>query len=123
VIPKDFYFLAYIEDELKDDVSDIEKSLMLLSRLVVDDDASSLATIPLYLYGSLSKVVGKEVMNEKMMTPNQWLEVAFHLNKQRWDDSLDYIEQQPMSKIITMMQVMADYGEKMRKEMDRAKRK
>ena len=57
------------------------------------------------------------------MKLDKWLEMAFHLCKQRWDDSIDYLERQPMSKILLMMRIQGNFNEKQEREMKKSARK
>ena len=57
------------------------------------------------------------------MTVTSWLETAFHLQKQRWDDSIDWLEQQPMSKILLMTSVQGKFCEEQEREMKKSQRK
>ena len=49
--------------------------------------------------------------------------MAFHLCKQRWDDSIDYLERQPMSKVLLMMRIQSTFNEKQEREMKKSARK
>ena len=70
------------------------------------------------------KWVGDNILSENVLTVENWLEVAYHLCKQRWDSSVDWLEQQPMSKVQTMIQVVKSHAEEQEKEAKKsAKRK
>lgn len=61
---------------------------------------------------------------EKNILPvENWLEIAYHLCKQRWDSSVDWLETQPMSKIQTMIQIVKTHAEEQEKEMKKNARK
>jgi hypothetical protein len=45
------------------------------------------------------------------------MEVSFHLCKQRWDQSMDWLENQPMSKIRVMISVLENYAEEQERLM------
>jgi hypothetical protein len=51
------------------------------------------------------------IFQENILSVENWLEVAFHLCKQRWDSSIDWLETQPMSKIRAMIEVNKKYAE------------
>ena len=73
---------------------------------------------------ALFKWVSENILNENVLTVENWLEVAYHLCKQRWDSSVDWLEQQPMSKVQTMIQVVKSHAEEQEKEAKKsAKRK
>jgi len=58
-----------------------------------------------------------------VMKLEQWLEMAFHFCKQRWDQSIDWLEDQPVSKILLMAKILSDFAEKSNNETKRASRK
>jgi hypothetical protein len=45
------------------------------------------------------------------------------LNKQRWDSGVDWLEQQPMSKIKTMLSINKKVAEQQESEMKKARGK
>jgi len=65
----------------------------------------------------------KEILEAKMMGVYQFLEIAFHLCKQRWDSSVDWLENQPMSKVLTMVDITTKYSERQSAEMKKSSRK
>lgn len=79
--------------------------------------------IPAKFIKPLSEWLGPNVLNDRVMTVEQWLEMAFHLCKQRWDSSVEWLEQQPVSKILLMAKLQSDFATKQNEEMKRAARK
>ena len=79
--------------------------------------------IPAKFVKPLSEWLGPNVLNDRVMTVEQWLEMAFHLCKQRWDSSVEWLEQQPVSKILLMAKLQSDFASKQNEEMKRASRK
>jgi len=69
------------------------------------------------------KWVGDTLLNQTILTVENWLEIAFHLCKQRWDSSIDWLESQPMSKIQTMLEIVRKHAEEQEKEMKKNARK
>jgi len=63
------------------------------------------------------------MLEGKVMKVDQWFKLSFHLCKQRFDSTMEWFEQQPMSKITLMATVMSDYADEQNKEMKRASRK
>jgi len=61
-----------------------------------------------------------ELVNEKAMKVEKWMELAFHLCKQRWDASIDWLEQQPMSKILLMTRIQSGFNEEQNRQAKRA---
>jgi hypothetical protein len=52
-----------------------------------------------------------------------WLEVSFHLCKQRWDSSVDWLETQPMSKIFAMLDIVKSHVESQNDEIKKSSRR
>lgn len=67
--------------------------------------------------------IGESLLNNTVLTVENWLEIAYHLCKQRWDSSVDWLETQPMSKINAMIDVVKRHAEEQEKEMKKAARK
>ena len=67
--------------------------------------------------------VGETLLTEKILTVENWLEIAYHLCKQRWDSSVDWLETQPMSKIQAMIQVVDRHVSNQEKAMKKSGRK
>lgn len=63
------------------------------------------------------------LLDKTVMTVENWLEVAFHLCKQRWDSSIDWLETQPVSKINLMIDIIKKHAEQQEKEMKKSARK
>jgi hypothetical protein len=83
----------------------------------------NLSMIPARFIKPLSEWLGPNILTEKVMTVEQWLEMAFHLCKQRWDSSVEWLEQQPVSKILLMAKLQSNFATKQNEEMKRAARK
>lgn len=115
VCPKDFYFAQLLRNK--------ESGMLpLISRLILNVDDLEYLTIP--QAEKLFGWIGQEIINEKVLTVENWLEVSFHLCKQRWDSTVEWLEKQPMSKILTMISIVEDFAEKQEQEMKKsAKRK
>jgi hypothetical protein len=64
--------------------------------------------------------VGETLLTEKILTVENWLELAYHLCKQRWDSSVDWLEGQPMSKIQAMIQVVDRHVSNQEKAMKKS---
>ena len=69
------------------------------------------------------KWVSESMLQQNVLTVENWLEVAFHLCKQRWESSLDWLEEQPMSKIQTMIQIVKNHADDQEKAMKKSARK
>ena len=91
--------------------------------LLCDEDEAILDLIPASTIGPLAAWMMKELVEERIMKVDKWLEMAFHLCKQRWDESIEWIEQQPMSKVLLMMRIQSQFNEKQEREMKKSSRK
>jgi hypothetical protein len=67
--------------------------------------------------------VATSLLDKTILTVENWLDVAFHLCKQRWGPSIDWLETQPMSKINTMIEIVRKHAEDQEKEMKKSARK
>jgi hypothetical protein len=65
----------------------------------------------------------KNLLEQNIFTVENWLEVSYHLCKQRWDSSVDWLEEQPMSKIQTMLDIVKRHGEEVEKQQKKAARR
>jgi hypothetical protein len=69
------------------------------------------------------KWVVDTLLDKTVLTVENWLEVAYHLCKQRWDSSVDWLETQPMSKINAMIDIVKRHAEEQEAQMKKASRK
>lgn len=67
--------------------------------------------------------VTKNLLDKTILSVENWLEVAYHLCKQRWDSSIEWLEAQPISKINLMVDIVKKHAEEQEKEMKKAARK
>jgi hypothetical protein len=93
----------------------------LISRLIQNPEV--LGQFSVSETKSVLSWVGEHLINEKVLSVENWLEVGFHLCKQRWDSSIDWLENQPMSKILAMISILEDFAEKQEKSMKDSARK
>lgn len=96
---------------------------ILLIALLTDEDERVLDLIPQRCIGPLVSWMSKELIEERIMKVEDWLEMAFHLCKQRWDDSIDWLELQPMSKVLLMARLQGKFNEQQNREMKKNSRK
>ena len=100
--PKDFYFAQILR-------SKESNSLPLIERIILNpevlDQCSATQTRKVLEWAST------ELLEEKVMTVESWLETSFYLCKTRWDSSLDWLETQPISKVLTMIEILKKHGE------------
>lgn len=93
----------------------------LILRLVCNPE--ELDGIPARTFRSSIEWIVENLLKEKILTVENWMEVAFHLCKQRWDESIDWMESQPMSKIHAMIHIMKKHNDEQQDQMKKASRK
>jgi len=121
--PKDLYYIECLKKENGgNDIPQIEFLLEIISRLS-DFDMDAIMDTGAREFRSLIGWVAKEILEGKLMSVYEFLEIAFHLCKQRWDSSVDWIEQQPMSKVLTMVDISSKFAERQNSEMKKSSRK
>lgn len=84
---------------------------------------SDLESIPVRYVSPLADWIGPNILEERVMKLEQWLEVGFHLCKQRWDSSLEWLEEQPISKVLLMSKILSEFVEKQNQEAKRSARR
>jgi hypothetical protein len=95
--------------------------LELIERLFLNPEVLDTAS-----YLETKTVIGwiaENLLDKTVLSVENWLEVAYHLCKQRWDSSVDWLEGQPMSKITAMIEVVKKHAEDQEKEMKKSSRK
>jgi len=119
--PKDFYFFSLISNDYPD-ITQSHLSILLILRLggLTEKD---LEIIPARFIKPVADWMGPELLNDRVMKVDQWLELAFHLCKQRWDSSIKWLEDQPVSKVLLMAKIQSDFVTKQNEETKRASRK
>lgn len=119
--PRDYYFFNLIENDYPD-ISQTHLTLLIIQRLAGLDERD-LGLIPSRYVQPIAEWMGPELLQEKVMKVEQWLEMAFHLCKQRWDQSVDWLEDQPVSKVLLMAHLQSKFVEKQNEETKKASRK
>ena len=108
--PKDFYLAQIIRGK--------EGSFMpLVTRLVKNKEVIN--GLPVKDFKQFINWVVDNMLNESVLTVENWMEVSFHLCKQRWDSSMDWLEDQPMSKIRAMIDITEKYVEEQNDQIKR----
>lgn len=95
--------------------------LPLILRLVKNPE--ELDSVPSSCFRSSVNWIVDNILTDSIMTVENWLEVAFHLCKQRWDESIDWMETLPMSKIRAMIGITNKHAEAQEDEMKKASRR
>lgn len=114
VTPKDFYFAQVLRNADRSQIELIER--ILLNPEALSETTSSQAKAAI-------KWVAENLLDKTVLSVENWLEVSYHLCKQRWDASVDWLERQPMSKINLMIDIVKRHAEEQEKEMKKAARK
>ena len=114
ITPKDFYFAQILRQTERNQLELIER---LLLNPEILDEASSTQT------RKAVEWVTENLLDKTILSVENWLEVAYHLCKQRWDSSVDWLENQPMSKINAMIEVVKKHSEEQEKEMKKNARR
>ena len=112
--PSDFTYLQILRSSNK-------SSTKILGRLILNPEV--LEKVNSKDFRSFAKWASTNIFEENIFSVESWLEVAFHLNKQRWDSGVDWLEQQPMSKIKTMLSINKKVAEQQESEMKKARGK
>ena len=121
--PKDLYYIEVLKKENGgEEIPQVQFFLEMISRLS-DFEMEEVMNFHVGKFRPLMSWFAKEILESKVMTVYQWLEVSFHLMKQRWDSSLDWMEEQPMSKILTMIDVLTKFNERQNAEMKKSTRR
>lgn len=110
VIPKDFYFTQILRNQNRG-------FLLLIERLILNPEC--LDEIPASIFRSLVNWAAEDLLKESVYSVEDWMELSFHLCKQRWDSSMDWLETQPMSKIKVMLDILNKFAEAQKKELSK----
>jgi hypothetical protein len=89
---------------------------LLLNEGVLDEE-------PAVAFRAALKWVSENVLDQKLLTVENWMEISFHLCKQRWDSSMDWLEAQPMSKILLMIDILQKHVERENSEIKKSSRR
>lgn len=114
ITPKDFYLAQVLRQSER-------SQLELIERLLVDDRILDMATAS--QTRQVIKWAVETLLDKTILTLENWLEVAYHLCKQRWDSSIEWLETQPMSKINLMIDIVKKHADEQEKEMKKNARK
>jgi hypothetical protein len=112
--PKDLYFAQVLRQKE-------ESHLQLIERLLLNSEV--LDELPGRDFRKVLVWVVDNLLNEKLLTVENWMELCFHLCKQRWDSSMDWLETQPMSKIFLMVDILQKHVEKENSEAKKSSRR
>lgn len=106
--PKDFYLAQILRNE--------EKSLLPLAVKLIKNP-ESLEKLSSAKFRKVIDWISEHIFTGNIFSVENWMEVSFHLCKQRWDQSIDWLETQPMSKIHLMLQIYKNHVDEQEKMM------
>jgi len=118
IIPKDFYAIQILQNNQE------TQSLIvshLMSRLILNPKSTE--TLNVKQTQKLYDWAAENLLSERIMAVESWLEMAFHLCKQRWDSSIEWLETQPVPKLLLMVDIINKFVKEQEAEMKRAQRK
>ena len=119
--PKDFYWFSVCENDFPD-CSPAAFHMLFLARLL-DDDEEVLLHIPSGMISVLLWWVQKNIFEDKLMKLKDWFNLSFHLQKQRWGADMDWLEDQPMPKILLMLDTQSTFNKEQEMEAKKNQRK
>ena len=115
--PKDFYFIQVLRNAGS---SDKDLAFAILSRLLLEEE--NLDSLSIHETQKTFEWAMENLLSEKVMPVESWLETAFHLCKQRWDESIEWMENQPVPKILLMIDIVNRHVKEQEAAMKKASR-
>lgn len=117
VRPKDFYTISSWQNDGDSETVLRFKVFLLLS--LNPWSFRNFLRLPSRKALKLIKWMDEEILKESLMEPRYWMELAFALSKERWGSDLDWLENQPMSKVSTMLDVSQKNYERQKAAMNK----
>ena len=99
--PKDFYYIQVLQNEK---LPDSEVAIAMVTRVLLEEE--SLEQLSVFETRKAFEWVAENVLAARVMTVESWLQTAFHLCKQRWDSSIEWMETLPVPKILLMVEIL-----------------
>ena len=99
--PKDFYFIQVLQNEK---LSDSDVAIAMVTRVLLEEEPLELLSV--FETRKTFEWVAENVLASRVMTVESWLQTAFHLCKQRWDASIEWMETLPVPKILLMIEIL-----------------
>lgn len=116
--PKDFYFIQVLQNE---GASDMQMAIEVVTRVLLDEE--SLEQLTIFETQKAFEWAMENVLKERIMSVENWLQTAFHLCKQRWDSSIEWLETLPVPKILLMIEILNQHVKAQEAEMKKAGKK
>jgi hypothetical protein len=104
-----------------EELPESEVAIAVLSRVLLDEDSLEHLTI-----GETRRTFEwamENLLSAKIMSVEGWLQTAFHLCKQRWDASIEWMETLPVPKILLMIEILNQHIKAEEAEMKKAAKK
>ena len=99
--PKDFYYIQVLQNEK---LPDSEVAIAMVTRVLLEEEP--LEQLSVFETRKAFEWVAENVVAARVMTVGSWLQTAFHLCKQRWDSSIEWMETLPVPKILLMVEIL-----------------
>lgn len=99
--PKDFYYIQVLQNEK---LPDSEVAIAMVTRVLLEEEP--LEQLSVFETRKAFEWVAENVLAARVMTVESWLQTAFHLCKQRWDSSIEWMETLPVPKILLMVEIL-----------------
>ncbi len=106
IVPKDYVFAQMLRNSDK-------TPLLLFPKLIRNSEC--LDTLTRKEFIAIKDWISENLLQETIMRVEDWLKVAFALNKERWDSGIDWIESQPISKVLAMVDIQKELIEAQKK--------
>ncbi len=116
--PKDFYYVQILQNEK---LPESEVAIAVLARILLDEEP--LEQLSIGETRHTFEWAMENLLSAKIMSVEGWLQTAFHLCKQRWDSSIEWMETLPVPKILLMIDILNQHIKAEEAEMKKAAKK
>jgi hypothetical protein len=116
--PKDFYFIQVLQNE---NLPHSEIAVAMVTRVLLEEEP--LEQLSVFETRKAFEWVSENILSSKVMTVESWLQTAFHLCKQRWDASIEWMETLPVPKIQLMIEILNQHVKAEEAAMKKSSRK
>lgn len=96
-------------------------AVLVVSRLIIDEESLEQFTVGETKHAFQWAL--DNLLSGKVMPVEDWLQTAFHLCKQRWDQSIDWMETLPVPKVMLMVDILNNHVKEQDAEMKKAAKK
>lgn len=99
----------------------MQMAIEVVTRVLLDEE--SLEQLTIFETQKAFEWAMENVLKERIMSVENWLQTAFHLCKQRWDSSIEWLETLPVPKILLMIEILNQHVKAQEAEMKKAGKK